>query len=74
MILRARFSLDEGVISIEAQLAADSYILSKDCRLTGGFAVYFWFDGPHAGDFVITLGATILPSKNAHYPQSAPRL
>ena len=74
MILRARFSLDEGVISIEAQLAADSYILSKDCRLTGGFAVYFWFDGPHAGDFVITLGSYHPAFKKpAHYP-TVPRL
>ncbi|MEG4120993.1 hypothetical protein QUA43_26440 [Microcoleus sp. N9_B4] len=74
MLLRARFSLDEGVISIEAQLAADSYILSKDCRLTGGFAVYFWFDGPHAGDFVITLGGYHPAFKKpAHYP-TVPRL
>lgn len=74
LLLRARFSLDEGVISIEAQLAADSYILSKDCRLTGGFAVYFWFDGPHAGDFVITLGGYHPAfNKPAHYP-TVPRL
>jgi hypothetical protein len=74
MLLRARFSLDEGVISIEAQLAADSYILSKDCRLTGGFAVYFWFDGDHAGDFVITLGGYHPAFKKpAHYP-TVPRL
>lgn len=74
MLLRARFSLDEGVISIEAQLAADSYILSKACRLTGGFAVYFWFDGPHAGDFVITLGGYHPAFKKpAHYP-TVPRL
>lgn len=74
MLLRARFSLDEGVISLEAQLAADSYILSKDCRLTGGFAVYFWFDGPHAGDFVITLGGYHPAFKKpAHYP-TVPRL
>ncbi len=74
MLLRARFSLDEGVISIEAQLAADSYILSKACRLTGGFAVYFWFDGPHEGDFVITLGGYHPAFKKpAHYP-TVPRL
>lgn len=74
MLLRVRFSLDDGVISIEAQLAADSYILSKSCRLTGGFAVYFWFDGPHAGDFVITLGGYHPAFKKpAHYP-TVPRL
>ncbi|MEH2241460.1 DUF6603 domain-containing protein [Nostoc sp.] len=74
MLLRARFSLDEGVISIEAQLASDSYILSKACRLTGGFAMYFWFDGPHAGDFVITLGGYHPAFKKPdHYP-TVPRL
>ncbi len=74
MLLRARFSLDEGVISIEAQLATDSYLLSKACRLTGGFAVYFWFDGPHAGDFVITLGGYHPEFKKPdHYP-TVPRL
>ena len=74
MLLRARFSLDEGVISVEAQLTADSYILSKACRLTGGFAFYFWFDGPHAGDFVITLGGYHpLFKKPDHYP-TVPRL
>lgn len=74
LLLRARFSLDEGVISVEAQLGSDSYILSKACRLTGGFAVYFWFDGPHAGDFVITLGGYHPEFKKpAHYP-TVPRL
>ncbi|MBO3461277.1 hypothetical protein G7B40_031795 [Aetokthonos hydrillicola Thurmond2011] len=74
MLLRARFSLNEGVIAVEAQLSNDSYILSKNCRLTGGFAFYTWFDGPNAGDFVITLGG-YHPSfkKPAHYP-NVPRL
>jgi hypothetical protein len=36
--------------------------------------VYFWFDGPHAGDFVITLGGYHpLFKKPAHYP-TVPRL
>ncbi|MCA2709848.1 MAG: hypothetical protein IM473_04575 [Microcystis sp. M015S2] len=74
MLLRARFSLIEGVIAIEAQLASDCYILSPDCRVTGGFAAYLWFDGPHAGDFVITLGGYHPEFKKpAHYP-TVPRL
>jgi hypothetical protein len=74
MLLRARFSLIEGVISIEGQLASDCYILSPDCRLTGGFAVCLWVSGPHAGDFVITLGGYHpLFKKPAHYP-TVPRL
>ena len=74
MLLRARFSLSEGVIAIEGKLASDCYILSPDCRLTGGFAVCLWVSGPHAGDFVITLGGYHpLFTKPAHYP-TVPRL
>ncbi|MFM6734045.1 MAG: DUF6603 domain-containing protein [Microcystis panniformis] len=74
MLLRARFSLSEGVISIEGQLASDCYLLSPDCRLTGGFAVCLWVSGRHAGDFVITLGGYHpLFKKPAHYP-TVPRL
>jgi hypothetical protein len=74
LLLRARFSLDDGVISIEGQLASNSYILSPDCRLTGGYALYFWFDGPHAGDFIISWGGYHPTFKKpAHYP-TVPRL
>ncbi|CCI22333.1 DUF6603 domain-containing protein [Microcystis aeruginosa] len=74
MLLRARFSLSEGVISIEGQLASDCYLLSPDCRLTGGFALCLWVSGPHASDFVITLGGYHpLFKKPAHYP-TVPRL
>ncbi|XWK89071.1 MAG: DUF6603 domain-containing protein [Phormidium sp.] len=74
MLLRAKFSLNDGVIAIEAQLAASSYILSKDCFLTGGFAFYTWFNGPYAGDFVITLGGYHPDFKKPdHYP-NVPRL
>ena len=60
---------------MRAQLTSNSYILSKDCHLNGGFAFYTWF-APHrqAGDFVLTLGGYhpkfIAPD---HYPQ-VPRL
>ena len=74
LILRARFAPDEGILSVRAVLDPASYILSQSCRLTGGFAFYTWFAGPHEGDFVITLGgyhpAFVVPD---HYPQ-VPRL
>lgn len=74
MLLRARFSLNEMVLSVEAQISKESYILSKNCFLTGGFAFYIWFGGPHAGDFVITLGGYHPEFKKpAHYP-NVPRL
>ena len=65
----------DGVFSVEAQLTNESYILSKKCKLTGGFAAYAWFgDNEHSGDFVVTLGG-YHPSyqRPAHYP-TVPRL
>lgn len=74
LALKARFSTIEGVISVEARLTDNSWVLSRDCRLTGGFAFYVWFAGEHAGDFVITIGGyhpRYTPP--AHYPV-VPRL
>lgn len=65
----------DGVFSVEAQLTNESYILSKKCKLTGGFAAYAWFGkNEHSGDFVVTLGG-YHPSyqRPAHYP-TVPRL
>jgi hypothetical protein len=55
---------DDGVLAITAQLTPASYVLSRDCHLTGGYAFYSWFkdvnEGPgvgaRAGDFVVTAG------------------
>ncbi|MEL7249019.1 MAG: DUF6603 domain-containing protein [Bacteroidota bacterium] len=48
---------DEGIFKAEAVLSNNSYVLDKNCHLTGGFAFYCWFgDNPHAGDFVFTVG------------------
>ncbi|OXG04185.1 hypothetical protein BC749_102871 [Flavobacterium araucananum] len=70
----AHFGPGSDVISVEAVITPNSYILSKDCKLSGGFAFYSWVKGPHEGDFVITLGG-YHPKfiKPAHYP-SVPRL
>ncbi len=51
------FKITEGEISVTAQLTPTSFLLSQDCKLTGGFAAKFWFgSNPNSGDFVITLG------------------
>jgi hypothetical protein len=46
----------EGTFKLQALLSNNSWIINKDCRLTGGFALFVWFDGEHKGDLVITLG------------------
>jgi hypothetical protein len=79
LALRASFVPDEGFLGVAAQLTPASYVLSRDCHLTGGFAFSCWFPGtgapvPNAGDFVLTLGGYhpgfAVP---AHYPR-VPRL
>ncbi len=75
LALKASIKPSEGFFSAEAQLTNESYILSKDCKLTGGFAAYAWFgDNKHSGDFVVSLGG-YAPSyqKPDHYP-TVPRL
>jgi len=75
--LRARFVPEDGILSVRAVLGPDSYVLSEDCHLGGGFAFAAWFrdqPGIPAGDFVITLGGYHEDFKPpAHYP-SVPRL
>ncbi|KAH7006886.1 hypothetical protein EDB80DRAFT_842092 [Ilyonectria destructans] len=39
---------DYGTMKVEGQLSPKSYILDPNCHLTGGFALYYWFDAPHA--------------------------
>ena len=73
--LEAIFDPSDGLVSFTAVLSPNSYLLDKNCHLTGGFAMFFWF-GPneHAGDFVITLGGySPYFTPPAYYPQE-PRL
>jgi len=47
----------KGVVTATAVLSPNSYVLTPDCHLFGGFAFYTWFgNNPHAGDFVLSLG------------------
>jgi len=62
LALKARFSTAEALLSVQAQLTDNSWLLSKDCQLTGGFAFFIWF---RQAQFVLTLGgyhhAFVLP-------------
>lgn len=70
--------LDYGTLRAEGQLSPNSYILHPDCHLTGGFALYYWFDAPHADNtqidnFVFTIGgyhqAFVIPSGYPNPPR-----
>ena len=57
LALLVSFRPAEGLLAVEAALSSNSYVLSKDCRLTGGFAFYIWFPpSSYSGQFVTTLG------------------
>jgi uncharacterized protein DUF6603 len=75
MMIRVIVQPTRGVFAATAILSKNSYVITPDCHLTGGFAFYLWFgDNPNAGDVVVTLGgyhpAFKVPS---HFPQ-VPRL
>lgn len=69
LLLDAAIRPDQGVASIEGMLSNDSYVLSPNAHLTGGFACCLWFAGPHKGDFVVSFGGYDSGySRPAHYP------
>jgi len=57
MMLRVVVQPSQGFVAATAILSDNSYVLTPDCHLTGGFAFSLWFgDNPDAGQFVLTLG------------------
>lgn len=61
LALKAVFNPERGYLKIRAGLTPASFLLSRKCHLTGGFAFYVWFkdndeEKAKAGDFVLTLG------------------
>jgi hypothetical protein len=64
----------EGTFKLQALLTNNSWIISTDCKLTGGFALCVWFGGKHKGDMVLTLGGYHPKfQRPEHYPV-VPRL
>lgn len=53
LALKVRFSTAEGLFSVQAQLTDNSWLLSHDCQLTGGFAYFVWFK---ESQFLLTMG------------------
>lgn len=55
--MKIELNFIEGYFGVEASLAPSSYLLVPQCHLTGGFALYYWFEpNPASGDWVFTLG------------------
>jgi hypothetical protein len=74
LALEVRIDPDEGDFKASAVLTTNSWVLSPDCRLTGGFAFYIWYGGEHEGDFVITLGGYNPHYQPAQWYPNEPRL
>ena len=70
LAIAGRFNPMEGVILIQGQLTENSYIFSRNCRLTGGFAYGLWF----LGDFVFTQGGYHPRFQVPDYYPNVPRL
>ena len=69
LLLRISVDPKQGYIPIDGFLGSDSYVLSKNCHLSGGFSCYLWYAGEHRGDFVISLGGYHSRfQRPAHYP------
>ncbi len=57
LALRVVVDPGEGLFEAGAALTSGSYLMSKDCQLTGGFATTLWLPpNQYAGQFVVTLG------------------
>lgn len=54
--LEAQFKPSQGLLAVDGRLTSASYLYAQLCKITGGFAFYLWFSGPHEGDFVISIG------------------
>lgn len=81
LAIKVSFKIEQGIISAEAQLTPNSFVLARDCKVTGGFAFFLWYKNITtstynipAGDFVISLGG-YHPNFNkpVYYPE-VPRL
>ncbi|MGL5888638.1 MAG: DUF6603 domain-containing protein, partial [Bacteroidia bacterium] len=63
-----------GLAAVAGVISPASYIWGGFVKLTGGFAFYLWFSGPHAGDFVMTIGGYHPAFKKPDWYPKVPRL
>lgn len=74
LALEVVLSPTHGFLEVSGKLMPASFIYNPRCHITGGFAFCYWFAGPHADEFVVTLGGYHPHFKApTHYPQ-VPRL
>ncbi len=78
LAIKAVFDPDAGYLEVLAQLTNNSFLLSRNCHLTGGFAFIVWFkdqaNGAKSGDFVLTLGGYHPKYRVPSYFPKVPRI
>ena len=75
MGLLAVLDWSKGILKIEGQLTPQSFILDKDCKLTGGFALCYFFEGSgHNGDWVFSIGGYHPSFKTPAWYPTPPRV
>lgn len=72
--ITATFDPSAGFLGVRAILTNNSYVFDPKCHLTGGMAFYSWFDGDHAGEFVLTVGGYHPKFRVPDYYPLVPRL
>jgi hypothetical protein len=68
--LSGKLDLYHGELAIDGLINPTSFILTKDCRPFGGFAIRTWFGrSPHEGDWMVSFGGFHPHYKvPSHYP------
>ncbi|KAH6950258.1 hypothetical protein DER45DRAFT_599903 [Fusarium avenaceum] len=67
-----KLDLVHGELSVDGLINPTSFILNKDCRPSGGFAIRSWFgkNNPHSGDWVVSFGGYHpMYQVPTHYPR-----
>ena len=67
--LLANLDPANGFMGIQGNVSLNCYFLSSKVSLTGGLAIFSWFSGDKAGDFLLSIGGYHpLFKRPAHYP------
>lgn len=65
----AKLSSRDASLLVQAKLGPDCFVISPQCHISGGMALATWYGGPHAGDFVLSIGGYHPKFEvPAHYP------
>lgn len=74
LAILAHYIPSQGSIWVQGQLTPNSFILSRNCHLTGGFALASWVSGAHSGEFVVSIGGYAPKYQTPKYYPKPPRV